>query len=192
MKQIKKLQQRGNWDQEVDDPFDLFISSTNIRFCFYKDSHKILGNTFSMCILQDFEALTPNLLCRTIEVVEGGGIILVLLKTLSSLKQLYTLAMDVHNRYRTPSHSLVEPRFNERFLLSLTVCKGCLIVDDEFNVLKMSSQAIEPVESVDKNMELQNIHQWQCVPSKCVCTHPSPCGGTRPAFRIVPLTDGAR
>lgn len=25
------------------------------------------------CILQDFEALTPNLLCRVVETVQGGG-----------------------------------------------------------------------------------------------------------------------
>ena len=33
-----------------------------------------------MCVLQDFEALTPNLLARTIETVEGGGSIIILLK----------------------------------------------------------------------------------------------------------------
>lgn len=159
LKQIKKLQQRGNWDQEVDDPFDLFISSTQIRFTYYKDSHKILGNTYRMCILQDFEALTPNLLCRTIESVEGGGIILILLKTMTSLKQLYTITMDVHNRYRTPSHTNVEPRFNERFLLSLTVCKGCLVVDDEFNILKLSTSVIESVGFVEKNSELQQLQE---------------------------------
>lgn len=159
MKQIKKLQQRGNWDQEVDDPFDLFISSTNIRFCYYKESHKILGNTYSMCILQDFEALTPNLLCRTIEGVEGGGIIVVLLKNMTNLKQLYSIAMDVHSRYRTPSHTTVDPRFNERFLLSLTVNKSCLIIDDEFNVLKMSGQVVEPVVEVGKDLDLENLKE---------------------------------
>lgn len=159
MKQIKKLQQRGNWDQEVDDPFDLFISSTNIRFCYYKDSHKVLGNTFSMCVLQDFEALTPNLLCRTIESVEGGGIILVLLKTLTSLKQLYTMAMDVHSRYRTPSHTTVDPRFNERFLLSLTVNKNCLVLDDEFNILKLSTHEIDPIGEIPKEIELTQLQQ---------------------------------
>lgn len=46
-----------------------------------------------MAILQDFEALTPNLLARTIETVEGGGMIIILLQTLTSLKQLYTMAM---------------------------------------------------------------------------------------------------
>ena len=54
-----------------------------------------------MLILQDFEALTPNVLCRTIETVEGGGLVIFILKTMTSLKQLYTLTMDVHNRYRT-------------------------------------------------------------------------------------------
>ena len=48
-----------------------------------------------MCILQDFEAITPNLLARTIETVEGGGMVLLLLKGMKSLKQLFTLSMDV-------------------------------------------------------------------------------------------------
>jgi tRNA(Met) C34 N-acetyltransferase TmcA len=46
-----------------------------------------------MCILQDFEAITPNLLARTIETVEGGGLVILLLKTMSSLRQLYTMTM---------------------------------------------------------------------------------------------------
>ncbi len=43
--------------------------------------------------LQDFEALTPNILCRTIETVEGGGVVVLLLKSMTSLKQLYTMTM---------------------------------------------------------------------------------------------------
>ena len=50
--------------------------------------HKVLGNTFGMCVLQDFEALTPNLLARTIETVEGGGVVVLLLRTMTSLKQV--------------------------------------------------------------------------------------------------------
>lgn len=46
-----------------------------------------------MCVLQDFEAVTPNLLARTIETVEGGGLIVLLLKTMTSLRQLYTMTM---------------------------------------------------------------------------------------------------
>jgi N-acetyltransferase 10 len=50
---------------------------------------------FRMCVLQDFEALTPNLLARTIETVEGGGLVIILLKTVRSLKQLYTMVGDL-------------------------------------------------------------------------------------------------
>jgi N-acetyltransferase 10 len=91
-----------------------------------------------MCILQDFEAITPNLLARTIETVEGGGLVLLLLKGMNSLKQLYTLSMDVHSRYRTEAHQDVVGRFNERFILSLGSCEACLVVDDELNVLPIS------------------------------------------------------
>ena len=60
--------------------------------------------------LQDFEALTPNLLARTIETVEGGGIVVLLLSNMSSLTQLYNLSMDVHARLRTESHQEVVGR----------------------------------------------------------------------------------
>lgn len=43
--------------------------------------------------LKDFEAMTPNLLARTIETVEGGGLVVILLRTMSSLKQFYTMSM---------------------------------------------------------------------------------------------------
>eukprot|EP00971_Amphidinium_carterae_P110403 2187407-Amphidinium_carterae.1 len=67
MKQIKQKVRAGLSDPNVDEPFELFISSTNIRYCYYKETEQVLGKTFGMCILQDFEALTPNLLCRTLE-----------------------------------------------------------------------------------------------------------------------------
>jgi N-acetyltransferase 10 len=52
MRQIKKLQARGIYDPDKEDPFELFISSTNIRWAYYKETHKVLGNTFGMCVLQ--------------------------------------------------------------------------------------------------------------------------------------------
>ncbi|KAJ8768500.1 hypothetical protein K2173_022593 [Erythroxylum novogranatense] len=138
-KQIKKLMQRGLLDPEKVDPFQLFVETGGLTYCLYKDSERILGNTFGMCILQDFEALTPNLLARTIETVEGGGLIVLLLRSLSSLTSLYTMVMDVHERFRTESHSEAAGRFNERFLLSLASCKACVVMDDEMNILPISS-----------------------------------------------------
>jgi N-acetyltransferase 10 len=68
-KEMKKKIAMGKYDPNVEDPFELFLSSREFRFCYYRESENILGKTFSMCILQDFEALTPNLLCRTLETV---------------------------------------------------------------------------------------------------------------------------
>ena len=135
---IKKEVKRGIREANTEDPFELFVTLHNIRYVYYKETDKILGNTYGMCILQDFEAITPNLLARTIETVEGGGLVLLLLKGMNSLKQLYTLSMDIHSRYRTEAHDDVTARFNERFILSLGSCESCLVVDDELNVLPIS------------------------------------------------------
>lgn len=88
--------------------------------------------------VQDFEAVTPNILARTIETVEGGGLVVLLLQTMSSLKQLYSMAMDAHSRFKTEAHQDVSARFNERFLLSLASCRSCLVMDDELNILPIS------------------------------------------------------
>ena len=120
------------------------MTSKDIRYCYYKDTHKILGQTFGMCIIQDFESVTPNVLCRAIETVEGGGIVVLLFNTLTSLKQLYSISMDVHSRYRTESHQFVQPRFNERFILSLGACKSCMAIDDELNILPLT-QSIKDI-----------------------------------------------
>lgn len=134
MKSIQHKVKAGKLNVNEDDPFELFVASTNIRYCYYSETHKVLGNTYGMCVLQvrstyyyfnfslfhyihclkDFEAMTPNLLARTIETVEGGGLVIFLLRSLTSLKQLYTLTMDVHERFRTEAHQDVVARFNER------------------------------------------------------------------------------
>ncbi|KAI9687215.1 MAG: hypothetical protein M1822_002258 [Bathelium mastoideum] len=153
-KKIKKEIKRGIRDPDADDPFELFVSTQNIRYVYYKETDKILGNTYGMCILQDFEAITPNLLARTIETVEGGGLVLLLLKGMNSLKQLYTLSMDIHSRYRTEAHGDVAARFNERFLLSLGSCAACLVVDDELNVLPISGgKSVERLPPIDPEEE---------------------------------------
>lgn len=162
MKQLKKKIQRGLFDPNIDDPFELFVSSTRIRYCYYKETDSILGQTFGMCILQDFEALTPNILCRALETVEGGGVVCILLQTMTSLRQLYKMTMDAHRQLlpssRLSSTDIIsEPRFNERFILSLSDCANCLIVDDELNILPLSRRAKDivplPSSSVSGNLK---------------------------------------
>ena len=149
-KKIKREIKGGIREKNEEDPFELFLTLHDIRYCYYKETEKILGNTYGMCILQDFEAITPNLLARTIETVEGGGMVILLLKGMNSLKQLFTMTMDIHSRYRTEAHDDVVARFNERFILSLGSCESCLFVDDELNVLPINAgKNVKPLPPVN-------------------------------------------
>lgn len=124
MREIKKKISRGLYDKDNENPFELFVSSTEIRWCYYKDSKNILGQTYGMLVLQDFESMTANLLCRTIETVEGGGIITILLKNMTSLKQFYSMVMVI-------------------FLLSLN--SRIAIPSIEQNLMEMSSHDLMSV-----------------------------------------------
>lgn len=142
--------------QLQESPFNVFLAATQIRFCYFRDTHGILGQTYGMLVLQDFEGMTPNVLARTIETVEGGGMIVLLLPDMTSLKQLYTMSMDVHARFRSEADqdAHIVARFNERFLLSLASNRNCLVVDDELDVLPLSSHVknIQPLVLDDKEM----------------------------------------
>uniref|UniRef100_A0A3B4VII6 RNA cytidine acetyltransferase n=1 Tax=Seriola dumerili TaxID=41447 RepID=A0A3B4VII6_SERDU len=133
MRQLQKKIKTGTLNLNQDDPFELFIAATNIRYCYYNETHKILGNTYGMCVLQDFEALTPNLLARTVETVEGGGIVVILLRTMNSLKQLYTMTM-------------VKVRALWDFM-EFGGFLNCVVIDDQLNILPISSHManIKPV-----------------------------------------------
>lgn len=161
MKQLQKKIRSGKLDVKEDDPFELFVAATNIRYCYYSETHKVLGNTYGVCVLQDFEAISPNLMARTLETVEGGGIIVFLMKSVKSLKQLYSITMDVHSRFRTESHQDVIGRFNERFILSLGSCKNCIVVDDDLNILPISAHALEieaaAPQPITENEELKEL-----------------------------------
>ncbi|KYQ93042.1 putative N-acetyltransferase [Tieghemostelium lacteum] len=164
MKAKEKSKSSGIDSVNQEDPFDVFISTTNIRYSYYSESHKILGNTFGMLVLQDFEAITPNLLARTIETVEGGGMVILLLKTMTSLKQLYQMSMDVHSRFRTESQKGdIVARFNERFLLSLGKCDQCIVMDDQLNILPISSSSrtIEAKQTVLETKEQKELKQFK-------------------------------
>lgn len=59
----------------------------------------------------------------------------------------------MHSRFRTESHSEVVPRFNERFILSLTSCRSCAVLDDRLNVLPVSSHALK-IETVPASVRV--------------------------------------
>ncbi|EDO08001.1 GNAT acetyltransferase 2 family protein [Babesia bovis T2Bo] len=150
----KKLAYRGLYDDVTEDPYELFVRTTDIRYCFYKESQKVLGQTFGFLVLQDFEALTPNVLCRTVETVQGGGVIILLLQTMASLNQLYEISMDIHAKLVSHGHNTIEPRFVKRFIYSLSTACNTIVVDDELNVLPIAKMKLSdlPKNRSDKKL----------------------------------------
>jgi len=51
LKQVKKLEKSGVLAKEEVNQIDQFMSNKEIRYTYYKDTHKILGQTHGMCIL---------------------------------------------------------------------------------------------------------------------------------------------
>lgn len=67
--------------------------------------------------------------------------------------------MDVHSRYRTEAHKFVEPRFNERFILSLASCSNCIAIDDELNILPITSHIKNIKEiGIEDSKNTQNLY----------------------------------
>lgn len=52
MKKLQKVAKSGKLDLKEDDRFELFVVATNIRYSYYHETHKVLGQTFGMCVLQ--------------------------------------------------------------------------------------------------------------------------------------------
>lgn len=78
---------------------------------------------------------------------------------------------DVHERFRTESHSEAAGRFNERFLLSLASCITCVVMDDELNVLPISSHIRSitpvPVKEVIFCSSTFGIYNTETIPLQC-------------------------
>ncbi|GIX61623.1 ATPase domain containing protein [Babesia caballi] len=153
----KKLAYKGLYDEATEDPYELFLRTTEIRYCYYKESQKVLGQTFGFLVLQDFEALTPNVLCRTVETVQGGGVIVILLHTMSSLNQLYEISMDIHAKLVSHSHGAIEPRFVKRFIYSLASARNTIVVDDELNVLPIAKMTLSDLSKSRSDKKLSKL-----------------------------------
>ncbi|XP_045597663.1 RNA cytidine acetyltransferase [Procambarus clarkii] len=148
LKKLEKSLKSGKSDISKENAFDLFLLSTCVRYCSLSDTQKLLGSTFGMCVIQDFEAVSPNILCRIVETVAGGGVIVVAMPALQSLRDLFSLSMDVHSKLKTYSHPLISPLFNERFVLSLGWCKSCLILNDQLQIIPEVPSLCGPVQPV--------------------------------------------
>lgn len=143
-KQLRYARLKGQIDTDEASVFDSFFTTNTVRYVHYRDTETILGTTFSMLVLQDFASLTPNILGQTIECVAGGGLVVLLLNTFSSLQQLHTTVMDFHGKFSNirakveASKYAIVNRFNARFIALLALLRRCLALDQDLTVLPLT------------------------------------------------------
>jgi N-acetyltransferase 10 len=123
-----------------EEPLFLLFHSAKIRFCSYSSTHKICGNTFGICVFQDFEALTPGLITRVIDTVTGGGCIIIIMNNVHT--PLNKLSFCLNSTTREILQS-----FNERFFYSLVSNPCCILIDDKRNIYSelMSAREIDKI-----------------------------------------------
>jgi N-acetyltransferase 10 len=84
------------------------------------------------------------------------------------------LFQDVHSRYRTEAHQDVVGRFCERFILSLGDCRACVVMNDQLEVLPISSHIVqlEPVPPSMKTEISENDEELAMLKSKMADNKP--------------------
>ncbi|KAM0676829.1 N-acetyltransferase 10, partial [Binucleata daphniae] len=95
---------------------------TDVTFVNYGETDRILGNTHRMLILQDFEALTPNILAKSVETVQGGGVIILVASQI----------MDAEIEFEGDKR--VYYRFNKRLYKTMKKNDSFLFFDKDMNV----------------------------------------------------------
>lgn len=143
-KPSKRKLEEGAGEIMDQDPVDRFMGR-QINYVVYKDSEKVLGTTYGMLVMEDYEATTPNALARCIETVQGGGLLVLLLPKIKSLEELGSLEMDVHERYKTEANANIVGRFNVRLAKSLLACDSCIVLGEQLNVISTSTSKSDVV-----------------------------------------------
>lgn len=157
-KEFRQLKNRGELQEEELSVEAQFYANTNIRYLHYRDTELALGTTVDMLILQDFKALTPNIIGQTVECVRGGGLILFLLNNMHDLSQLHAVVMNFHSRFsninnREVSNDLhIKARFNSRFIALLEYLPRFLLVNDTLEVIQIT----EGIQNLMTNLSAQD------------------------------------
>lgn len=99
---------------DEDTPQNLMLRHATIKFMYYKDTARALGQTYDILVLQEAAKVTPNILCHTIETIQGGGFI-ILVDSNGALKK--------------------GDMFIARMLSYIRGCENALIVNDVLDVV---------------------------------------------------------
>lgn len=124
-----------------DDATDLakWIKAHDPDYISYRENNRILGRTCDMLVLQDFEALTPNMIACAMETVRGGGVIILLFDQEKSIKEIIARKSDlVLEAVGQESVQL----FNRRLFKSLAQNSFVIFLDSKLRVMDITKEHV--------------------------------------------------
>lgn len=127
---------------EEDSEFHKWVKTQDPDYISYKENSKVLGRTCDMLILQDFEALTPNMMACSMETVRGGGAIVLLLDREKSINEIINKRSDLIDQMGC-SDKLVS-RFNRRIFKSLSHFGCATFLDSKLKIMDITSEYTFP------------------------------------------------
>lgn len=128
-KNSKKIKLR-----EGDSAMAKWIKVHNPEYISYKESTRILGRTCDMLILEDFEALSPNMIASSVEAVRGGGLIVLLFDQEKPIGDVCKHAESIPG---AETGRLVS-RFNRRLFKSLLSTDFAIFLDAKLRVMDVT------------------------------------------------------
>ncbi len=152
----------GTSSSEESDSFTKFLSQNQMTFVKYRDVARVTGDTYSMLVLTDFESLTPTVLAQTVETVQTGGVIVLIVDSDSAIQHLESLIVNPDRMDRDTS-IVARARLTARIAMSLQHCPAALFITDEWTVLEGIKDFSPPTKtdegqaSVDEDKQLAQV-----------------------------------
>ena len=140
-------------------------SNTDFVSIKYKESVKVMGQTFDIAILDMIKSLTPDDIGKIFGTVRGGGIFLLMTPPIEEWKNIKT---TFHEHLLTPPYTLedVKNRFLKRFIRKLFEHRGIYIYDiDRKEAIK--KPASTNLDVIFPEKEIPNIPEKIKLNRKC-------------------------
>lgn len=160
----------------ADDDSELqkWIKTFNPEYIMYKEINRILGRTCDFLVLEDFAAITPNIICSCLETVKGGGLIILLFNDQESLNSLISTRPDL---IENEDIGEFNPIFNKRLFKSLINTTCTIFLDSKLRIMDVTNEnssinnKVEEVKDIFENEENPLIRSCKTIDQKLVLEH---------------------
>lgn len=122
---------------DEDDNLTKWIKTVNIDYISYSENNRILGKTCDILVLQDFEAVTPNIIACSMETVRGGGVIVLLFDREKSIQEIISTGSDI---VLNDVGNKFIPRFNRRLFKSLVQQDFSIFLDSKLRIMDVTKE----------------------------------------------------